>query len=279
MTKFHPLAKYPGPFLAKLTNLYSVWHAVRGTRHSSLYELHQRYGEFVRWGPNNISINSTSALTPIYGLKANVKKSTWYNAFKSISIFSAVDKDVHARKRRVMSHAFSEQAVRETQPYIISAIRVWCEMLGDRLEQETAPPQDQWASPKDMRYWSAYVIFDALGELLLGESFNTTSRSDNRFFLDLMASNARWINIIGQMPFLGRFNFSTIFAYNERRARQFAFLRAQLKKRLALGSESKGRRDIIHYLQQGKDPNTGHGYSEMELMGETALLLGAGETH
>lgn len=279
MTAFHPLAKYPGPLLAKLTNLYSVWHAIRGTRHSSLYLLHQRHGEFVRWGPNSISINSTSALNPIYGAKANVKKSPWYNAFNSISIFSARDKNVHARKRRVMSHAFSEQAVREIQPYIVSAIRVWCAALGDRLEPESAPPQEQWASPKDMRNWSAYVIFDALGELLFGESFYTASRRDNRFFLDLMSSNARFINIAGQMSILRRLSLSTVFTrtYKERRVKQFGFLRAQLKKRLALGSESKGRRDTIHYLQQAKDPKTGQGYSEMELVGETALLLGAGE--
>lgn len=281
MTLYHPLAKYPGPVLAKLTNLYSVWHAVRGTRHSDLYELHKKHGEFVRWGPNNISINSTSALNPIYGMKANVKKSAWYHAFNSISIFSAVDKDVHAHKRRVMLHAFSEQAVREIQPHILTVIRVWCAMLGDRLHPENEPPQQQWASPKDMRFWSAYVIFDALGELLLGESFNTTLRNDNRFFLSLMASNARFINITGQMPILGRLNLSTFLtrAHKERRAKQFAFLRVQLKKRLAFGSESKGRRDIIHYLQQAKDPETGQGYSEMELMGETALLLGAGESH
>ena len=279
MTTFHPLAKYPGPFLAKLTNLYSVWHAIRGTRHSDLYELHQRHGDFVRWGPNSVSINNSSALNPIYGAKANVKKSAWYNAFNSISVFSATNKEVHARKRRVMSQAFSEQAVREIQPFIISAIRIWCATLGDGLEPKSVAPQEQWTSPKDMRSWSAYVIFDALGEILLGESFNTTSRKDNRFFLDLMALNARFIYITGQMPILGRLNLSTVFtrAYKERRARQFAFLRARLKKRLALGSDSKGRRDIIHYLQQAKDPKTGQGYSEMELMGETALLLGAGE--
>jgi cytochrome P450 len=281
MTRFHPLAKYPGPLLAKLTDLYSVWHAIHGTRHSDFYELHQRYGEIVRWGPNSVSINNVSALNFIYNAKANVKKASWYNAFNSISIFSAVDKGVHARKRRVMTHAFSEQAVRGIQPYITSSIREWCTALGDSLEPGKAPPKDeeQWSEPRDMRHWSAYVIFDALGELLFGESFRTVSRSDNRFFLELMASNSRLINITGQMPILGRLNLSTVFtrAHKERRAKQFGFLRAKLQKRLALGPDSEGRRDIIYYLQQGKDSQTGQGYTEAELMGEAALLLGAGE--
>ncbi|KAI9699564.1 MAG: hypothetical protein M1820_007062 [Bogoriella megaspora] len=279
MTTWHPLAQYPGPFLAKLTDLYSVWHAIRGTRHWDLYKLHQVHGDFVRWGPNSISINSASAIKQIYGAKANVKKSAWYNAFNSLSIFSAVEKDVHARKRRVMVHAFSEEAVREAQPYIVSVSRTWCAALGDRLEAGTAPPPGQWSTPKNMQYWSAYVIFDALGELLLGESFKTTTQNENRFFLDLMASNSRFINLTGQMPLLGRFNLSSALfrnAHGERRKKQFAFLRNQLQRRLALGSKGKDRKDTIHYLQRAKDPETGQGYSEKELMGEAALLLGAG---
>jgi cytochrome P450 len=280
MTVFHPLAKYPGPFVAKLTNLYSVWHAVRGTRHWNFYELHHKYGDFVRWGPNSVSVNSVEALESIYGPKANVNKSTWYNAFNSISIFSARDKKIHARKRRVMSHAFSEQAVRQVQPYIISAIRVWCAALGDDGDGPSDKKESDWSTPKDMRIWSAYAIFDALGELLFGESFHATTSPDHRFFLDLMASNSRFINITGQMPILGRLNLSNLMvftrAHKERRAKQFGFLRTRLQQRLALGGDSNGRRDIIHYLQRAKDPDTGEGYSVMELMGESALLLGAG---
>ncbi|KAF7959684.1 hypothetical protein EAE96_001298 [Botrytis aclada] len=110
------------PILAKLTNLFCVCYTIRGTRHSELYHHHRKHGEFVRWGPHSISVNGTSALSSIYGPKANVKKSSWHNAFSSISIFSAVNKGVHARKRRVMSHAFSDQVIREIQPYVISAI-------------------------------------------------------------------------------------------------------------------------------------------------------------
>ena len=100
-----------------------------------------------------------------------------------------------------------------------------------------------------------------------------------QIFLDFMASSSRFINITGQMPLLRYLNLSAVFsrAHKERRGQQFAFLRARLQKRLALGFESKGRKDIIHYLQQAKDPNTGQRYSQSKLMGETALLLGAGK--
>jgi len=42
---FHPLAKYPGPFLAKLTDIHLAYHAWKGDRHLHFYRCHEQYGE------------------------------------------------------------------------------------------------------------------------------------------------------------------------------------------------------------------------------------------
>lgn len=41
---FHPLAKYPGPFWAKLSSFPSFWHALRHDRHLWLFQLQEEYG-------------------------------------------------------------------------------------------------------------------------------------------------------------------------------------------------------------------------------------------
>jgi hypothetical protein len=41
---FHPLAKFPGPFWARLTVLPSWWHTRTGDRHVWLYSLQEKYG-------------------------------------------------------------------------------------------------------------------------------------------------------------------------------------------------------------------------------------------
>ena len=41
---FHPLAKYPGPFVGRVTDWYSVYHCLKGDRHLDFYRLHARYG-------------------------------------------------------------------------------------------------------------------------------------------------------------------------------------------------------------------------------------------
>ena len=44
----HPLAKYPGPFLAKITDIHLAYHAWKGDRHLQFYRSHERYGMYRR---------------------------------------------------------------------------------------------------------------------------------------------------------------------------------------------------------------------------------------
>lgn len=40
----HPLAKYPGPFLAKFTTFYAGYHAWMGDIHIDMWRCHEKYG-------------------------------------------------------------------------------------------------------------------------------------------------------------------------------------------------------------------------------------------
>ena len=42
--KYHPYAKYPGPFLARISPLHSLLHAYRGDLHLDVTRCHERYG-------------------------------------------------------------------------------------------------------------------------------------------------------------------------------------------------------------------------------------------
>ena len=64
----HGLHHFPGPFAASLTDwwrLFDVWGRRPDVTHRAL---HDEYGEFVRLGPNCISIADPKALKTIYGL-------------------------------------------------------------------------------------------------------------------------------------------------------------------------------------------------------------------
>lgn len=260
---------------------------MKGTRHYSLYELHRKYGRFVRCGPNHMSICSTTALETIYGHRANVQKSSWYSAFFGQSIFNVVDKSVHARKKRVMSQAFSEKAVKGMEPHILSAIRTWTSTLrhdpvidGSREKQQDTNggnTKPTWSTSRDMAKYSAYMVFDVLGEILLGETFYSSEKIDNRDYLVHMDALVRSMNLAGQAPIINKLNLGPLFSRGSKQLRQEknVFTQRQMKKRLAL-SDKTDRKDIVYYLQQARDPETGEGYPTSELIFETTLLLGAG---
>lgn len=59
---FHPYAKYPGPFLAKFTDLYAGYHAWKGDIHLDMWRCHLKYGDKVRYAPNRLNVNTVTGL-------------------------------------------------------------------------------------------------------------------------------------------------------------------------------------------------------------------------
>lgn len=57
VSPFHPLAKYPGPFFAKVSKLWELSRIWSGRRHVLLQQLHEKYGPFVRIGARFIAVD------------------------------------------------------------------------------------------------------------------------------------------------------------------------------------------------------------------------------
>jgi hypothetical protein len=71
------LNKYPGPFLASLTDGWRLYDVYRRRPEITQQRLHAKYGDIVRLGPNTLSFADPKALKTIYGLnKGFVKAST-----------------------------------------------------------------------------------------------------------------------------------------------------------------------------------------------------------
>ncbi|KAI6780213.1 Isotrichodermin C-15 hydroxylase-like protein [Emericellopsis cladophorae] len=271
----HPLAKYPGPRVAALTNAYQLYHAYRGDRHLEFWRLHQKYGPVVRFGPNHISFNSRAALKDIYGFKSNVRKSEFYNAFAHpvANTHNTRDKQVHARKRRVLSQAFSDSAMRGIERYILQNVRAFTEQIGVGASEE----RKGWTTPKLMSDWCNYLAMDILGDLSYGKAFHMLEKPDNRFALGLVEAATTRHLICGTMPIVDKLKVDKLLfpKLAAGRARYMAYSKGQLTERTKLG-EDTDRRDFFYYLLKARDPETGQGFSIPELWAESNLLIIAG---
>jgi hypothetical protein len=73
----HGLNKYPGPFLASLTDWWRFVDVYKRRPEVTHLKLHAKHGDVVRLGPNSLSFADPKALKSIYGLnKGYVKVST-----------------------------------------------------------------------------------------------------------------------------------------------------------------------------------------------------------
>lgn len=135
---FGPLAEYPGPFFAKISSWLNFYHTLGGDRHIWLWRCHQIYGicspletwklswywwictgSVYRYRPDRLMTNSPSAHQEIYGAKANVRKGNYYHAWPKkateVNIWNMTDNAKHMWRRRVLSHIFSDKAVRSAE--------------------------------------------------------------------------------------------------------------------------------------------------------------------
>jgi cytochrome P450 len=166
--------------------------------------MHERYGRAVRFGPNSVSFNSNTALKEIYGFRSNVRKAEFYNAFAhpTANTHNTRDKEVHARKRRVMAQSFSDGAIREMEKYVLANIRTFTRQIGPDADGAAVSDEKKgWSKPKNMTDWFNYLAMDILGDLCYGKAFHMLEAPDNRFALDLIAAATKRHLIVSCHPF------------------------------------------------------------------------------
>lgn len=70
------LNKYPGPFLASLTDWWRFWIVYNRRPEAEHIRLHAKHGDVVRLGPNDLSFANPTALKTIYGLNKGFTKAS-----------------------------------------------------------------------------------------------------------------------------------------------------------------------------------------------------------
>lgn len=289
----HPLARFPGPLLGRLTQWYDAYHAYKGDKHINFHRLHQKYGVVVRFSPNSLSINDPAALKAIYSHGSNVKKSTFYECFRAtphaVSTLLATDVHQHSRKRRIVGQAFSEAALKHFEQYILNHVRDFVDRVGlaanvsDRLDDRQA----YRGQAIDMALWCNWLVFDIMGDLVFGRSFGAMGeRAQNREGIRLLGRAARRNYVVGAMPILMTSGLEKYLPPLRQlfldRCNYLAFGREQVNERTALSKPGNSnamnstRRDIFSFLLRAKDPESDQGMTMQELWMEGNTLIVAG---
>lgn len=204
ISPFHPIARYPGPFLSKMTKLWHVWQTLNGKQHLYLRRMHERYGDVVRigkglsliiptsahakttTGPNEISISDATCITPLMGSlgcpkgpreqipshfyfrKCMPDRFPVFNGRhfwpKVPSLIGFQDSAAHQLRRRPWNRAFNTASLKEFQPRIQHRVHQLVDALEERHGQVL-----------DLAQWIGFFTYDSL---TLASEFLLMSHSD-----------------------------------------------------------------------------------------------------
>jgi len=241
-----------------------------------LAAFHTKYGEVVRYSPEELSFTKEEAWKDIYGHRANplVKDPVVYNSVKldgdaATSIFNANHTD-HARIRKQLGHAFSEKALREQEP----GVQAWVDILMAKLRGIAASQM-----PTDMVKWLNFTTFDLIGDMALGKSFGCLQ--DNEYH--------SWVRGLQEGTKIGPY-IRTVATYTDvkrlwrvlapasvkaARNRHESYVRTNATERLSKGVLME-RRDFMSYILKGRDSKDGNGITDKEVAANAGFLIIAG---
>ncbi|KAJ5231522.1 uncharacterized protein N7469_006110 [Penicillium citrinum] len=155
-TFFSTLRTIPGPLVARSTDLWRAYHTYRGRVDATHVELHRKYGDAVRIGPNCVSISDPNLIRTIYSTRNPWKKvpdmyrpnDVLIEGHRLSNLFNSQDEDWHNQNIRPIRGLWSMTKVLEYEPLIDETI---CKFVGKVaskfVDGENAGkvwPADEW---------------------------------------------------------------------------------------------------------------------------------------
>ncbi|KAJ7074048.1 high nitrogen upregulated cytochrome P450 monooxygenase 2 [Mycena amicta] len=198
LSPWHPLAHVPGPIFAKISKWWSVRLLLSGNQHRVLKSLHDRYGDFVRIGPNEVSIIHADAIKSVFGT-SGFQKGQYYEpradpALATRSMLT-LRGDAHANRRRIWNRGMSSESLKEFEG-----------ILEKRLVQLLARLDEFANNGKggvDMAAWFSYFMFDFMGDMAFGGGFEMLrDGGDKEGLWTLIKGGAKNIATVSQIPWL-----------------------------------------------------------------------------
>ena len=143
----HPLRSFPGPWYARSTIAWFVRSAWKGDHWLEVHKLHLKYGPVVRIAPNELSFVEASAWKDIYGHRLGKPEfpkdsSQLFSDDPSHPNIVVAPREKHAKLRKLLSHGFSDAALRDQEKVLTNFVTQMIEGLKARA-----------SNPMDMVQW------------------------------------------------------------------------------------------------------------------------------
>ncbi|KAF2867502.1 cytochrome P450 [Massariosphaeria phaeospora] len=172
------------PAAVNTTTLELTAYGLRN--HLVLEELHEKYGDIVRIGPNEIAVFRADGIPAIHGPGSKCTKASWYDLLqKDKSIHATRKPELHQARRRIWDQGFGPKALRNYQERVKSKV--------DLLAENIARSKD-----RAVNYTELFAFFglDVMGDTAFGEGFGMLESNKPHPVMDILRLG---VNILGRL--------------------------------------------------------------------------------
>ncbi|TID15340.1 putative secreted glycosidase [Venturia nashicola] len=267
---FHPLRKFPGPWIAAATPWYYAYSVMTGRQASHNSALHKKYGEVVRVKPNELSFISENIWKDVYMHRQGQPQTekARRDHFLPPGLFNIVNApdDVHARQRRAVSHAFSDRAVKEQEPLLQKYVD---QLMGYLRDMEQQDESFDMVAPLN------FMTFDVIADLAFGESFHALEKKQTHSwisnFFDRLKPGCLMFEVMEMPGLLTLFNLF-IRPMIERMMWKGDYVETKIAERLERGVGE--RPDLMSFVLKNND--AGKGMNKKEIVATFGIFMVAG---
>ncbi|KAL3478339.1 cytochrome P450 monooxygenase [Aspergillus californicus] len=260
---FHRLSQFPGPFWAKISNLYVTGLSAKNFHlYEEVESLHAQYGDYVRLGPAELSITDPQAVKAIYSAQAKVSKGPWYTVLEPrVSLQMEREKKAHAQRRKVWDQGFSAKALRNYEPRLTRYAGQLLDAIGKTK-----------GNPINMGQWFNYYSFDVMGDLAFGKSFNMLVDGKDAYILKQLHSDMMSIGLFSHLTWLFPF-FKRIPLINADYLKLWNWIGEQVKWRVM---NPPDRPDVFSSILKAFEEGPKTNQHDLDLHGDAYLIIVAG---
>ncbi|RLL97903.1 hypothetical protein CFD26_105311 [Aspergillus turcosus] len=197
------LRHIPGPFLASFTNLYRMSWVPTTRAHLILQDVHRKYGEVVRIGPNMVSFSNPEAI-PTSDFYVTLRPYTRSGGALH-AVFNTTEEPILKQIKTLIAPLFNITNTTTFKPLVDEVLQC----IRDRLEERFTATQQI----VDMGQWLQFFAFDVMGTMTFSKryGFLDEGKDDNGMLgtiVDFMRTSAP----MTQSPFLDRILRKNILA-------------------------------------------------------------------
>ncbi|KAH9938835.1 high nitrogen upregulated cytochrome P450 monooxygenase 2 [Epithele typhae] len=240
LSPWHPLARYPGPFLWRVSMLFPALESTTGGRAKSIRALHAKYGDVIRVGPNELDIVDASAIPTVFGIPGVPHGPDYIGGMLSdqnLPMVGIMDGDEHLSRRRPWNRGLAPSALKEYEP----RVRARGNQLLTRLGEQNGEVV--------LGKWFNYFSYDFMCDMAFGGGSELLRDGDKNNVWHMLEQAMPLATFFAQLPWLAIY-VGYIPGAAVPLNMLFRHARALAQGRVDRGSTA---RDLFHYLQNNED--------------------------